>query len=148
MKEACVLIKDSPKEESIGRGVRTGYLLLHQRSRQMATETVIVSTTCTGCSVQSQKVLRCRFPGQHDDVPASLDAENNTISCCVPSSVRHPSKCEPAASGDSAVNSFPSVRVMLAGSGARSEVRAPWHEWRNRMPQLRTRCQVCSFTAP
>ncbi len=62
-----------------------------RRGENMATETVIVSTTCTGCSVQSQKVLRCRFPGQHGDAPASLDAENNTISCCVPSSVRPPS---------------------------------------------------------
>ncbi|CAK0787439.1 hypothetical protein CVIRNUC_010659 [Coccomyxa viridis] len=51
----------------------------------MATETIIVSTTCEGCSVQAQKSLRCRFTGQGVDVPASVDFESNTIICCVPS---------------------------------------------------------------
>lgn len=38
--------------------------------------------------MQAQKSLRCRFPGQGVDVPASVDSESNIISCCVPSSVR------------------------------------------------------------
>ena len=81
----------SPTQQVKRRGIRISDQRTKSEARlasAMATETVLVSTTCEGCSVHTQKSLRCRFSGQGVDVPASLDFQSNTISCCVPSSVR------------------------------------------------------------